>query len=68
MDRILKCILILHIVLVGAPSSACTVFYASQGEAALAGNNEDWMNPLTKVWFEPMEKRKYGRVLSGSSF
>jgi len=56
---------VLQIVLIGTPLFACTVFYAAQGDMVLAGNNEDWMNPLTKVWFEPAEKGEYGRVFFG---
>jgi len=55
----------LQIVFIGTPLFACTVFYASQGDTVLAGNNEDWVNPNTKVWFEPAEKGKYGRVFFG---
>ncbi|MAF12100.1 hypothetical protein CMK11_16775 [Candidatus Poribacteria bacterium] len=31
----------------------CTIFYAFDGDVALAGNNEDSSNPRTKVWFVP---------------
>ncbi|UCE05051.1 MAG: acyl-CoA--6-aminopenicillanic acid acyl-transferase, partial [bacterium] len=53
------------LVLTVTPSFACTVFYASDGEMTLAGNNEDYINPLTKVWFEPAENGKYGSVFFG---
>jgi hypothetical protein len=65
MKRIFRYMIVLQIVLIGTPLFACTVFYAAQGDMVLAGNNEDWMNPLTKVWFEPAEKGKYGRVFFG---
>jgi hypothetical protein len=65
MDNIIRYIVILQTVLVGTPLFACTVFYAAQGDMVLAGNNEDWMNPITKVWFEPAEKGTYGRVFFG---
>ena len=42
--------------------SACTVFYASIGDVVLAGNNEDWKNPNTKIWFVPAKDGKYGGV------
>ena len=29
----------------------CTVFYATDGSVTLAGNNEDWSDPNTKIWF-----------------
>ena len=44
---------------------ACTFFYAANSEMALAGNNEDYINPFTKVWFEPAENGKYGGVYFG---
>ena len=44
---------------------ACTVFYYSDGKTALAGNNEDWKDPFTKIWFIPSEENKYGRVYFG---
>ena len=46
-------------------SSACTVFYASIGDVVLAGNNEDWKNPNTKIWFVPAKDGKYGGVYFG---
>jgi len=65
MNNIIRYIIVLQIILIGTPLFACTVFYAAQGDMILAGNNEDWMNPITKVWFEPAEKGKYGRVFFG---
>jgi hypothetical protein len=56
---------VLYIVLISTPLFACTVFFATQGDMVIAGNNEDWMNPITKVWFEPAEKGKYGRIFFG---
>ena len=47
------------------PAYPCTVFFASDGKLALAGNNEDHANPEGKIWFQPAEKRKYGRVYFG---
>ena len=50
------------------PSSsvyACTGFCISQGDLVLVGNNEDWKNPKTKIWYEPAEEGKYGRVYFG---
>jgi hypothetical protein len=44
---------------------ACTVFYYSDGENILAGNNEDWPEPFTKIWYVPAEEGKYGVVYFG---
>ncbi len=37
--------------------SACTVFYAFDGENALAGDNEDWIDRRTQIWFIPATDR-----------
>jgi penicillin V acylase-like amidase (Ntn superfamily) len=46
-------------------TEACTAFLAVQGDMVLAGNNEDFFNPRTKVWFIPATEGKYGRVYFG---
>ncbi|MFC1714127.1 DUF3471 domain-containing protein [Candidatus Poribacteria bacterium] len=62
MKRCLMIILVAQMFLTGSIVVACTVFYASDGEMVLAGNNEDGSNPNTKVLFLPPEEGKYGRV------
>ncbi len=47
------------------PWPGCTTFYAYDGQNALAGNNEDFINPLTYVWFIPASPGRYGRVYFG---
>lgn len=47
--------------------SPCTMFTISKGGKVLVGNNEDWEEPLTKVWFEPGGEGKFGRVYFGFS-
>jgi hypothetical protein len=50
------------------PSSVpagCTVVYATDGEAAIGGNNEDERNPLTRIWFLPGGVGAYGSVFVG---
>jgi hypothetical protein len=50
----------------GAESQAgCTVVYAADGTSALGGNNEDFRNPLTKIWFIPGEDEAYGSAFVG---
>jgi len=46
-------------------SQSCTIIYASDGNTALAGNNEDWSRPYGDIWFLPAEKGKFGRVYFG---
>jgi hypothetical protein len=47
------------------PGQGCTVFYTASGDLALAGNNEDSFNPLTRAWFIPASDGRYGRVYFG---
>jgi hypothetical protein len=47
------------------PNQGCTVVYATDGELMLGGNNEDYLNPLTQVWFIPGEAGSFGRVYFG---
>ena len=50
------------------PSSydaGCTVIYGVDGENVLGGNNEDFVNPNTRIWFLPPEDGKFGRALVG---
>jgi len=47
------------------PEQACTVLFMTDSESSFGGNNEDYMNPLTKVWFIPGENGDYGRVYFG---
>jgi len=46
-------------------SNACTIFKMSKDGRVLVGNNEDWSDPDTKVWFLPTEQGKFGRVYFG---
>jgi penicillin V acylase-like amidase (Ntn superfamily) len=46
-------------------TEACTAFLATHGDMVLAGNNEDFFNPRTKVWFIPAAEGKFGRVYFG---
>jgi hypothetical protein len=49
-----------------APHGAgCTVVYVADGGTALGGNNEDFTNSLTKIWFIPGEDGAYGSVFVG---
>ncbi len=45
----------------------CLIFKIAHGNCVLAGNNEDVDNPLSKIWFEPPEERKYGITYFGYS-
>jgi hypothetical protein len=47
------------------PLCACTIFKATKDGFTLVGNNEDWNDPDTKVWFLMPEEGVYGRVYFG---
>lgn len=44
---------------------ACTAFVVSNDEIILVGNNEDYTNPSTKIWFVPSREERYGCVFFG---
>ena len=46
-------------------TSACTIFYVYKDGVILAGSNEDWKDPYTKMWFYPAEGDKQGWVKFG---
>ena len=46
-------------------TSACTIFTVSSGDKVLFGNNEDWSNPNTYIWFELPKEGKFGGVFVG---
>jgi tetratricopeptide (TPR) repeat protein len=44
---------------------SCTAFLASHRDVVLAGNNEDYINPQTRVRFVPSEDGRLGRIYFG---
>ncbi len=46
-------------------AEGCTIVMVAKGKIVLAGNNEDWINPNTKIWFIPASNGEYGRVCVG---
>jgi uncharacterized protein (TIGR03435 family) len=54
------------VVLIGHTDAlACTAFCAEGAGQVLVGNNEDWNNPHTKIWFVPAKPGSFGRVYVG---
>lgn len=45
--------------------ASCTVFTASIGDTVLFGNNEDWNDKSTYIWFVPASEIQYGGVYVG---
>ena len=57
--------LALFLLVLNNPTSACTGITASKGDTVLFGNNEDWNDPHTYVWYVPSEEGKYGGMYFG---
>jgi len=45
--------------------AGCTVIYGVDDDHALGGNNEDYSDPNTRIWFFPPEEGKFGLALVG---
>jgi len=58
------CINIL-ILLFSIESFSCTIFYLTNDTIILAGNNEDWKDPFSKMWFYPPANNKHGWIKFG---
>ncbi|MFK7774153.1 MAG: nuclear transport factor 2 family protein [Saprospiraceae bacterium] len=39
---------------------ACSMYKITHDEKTIVGNNEDWHNPNTQIWFTPKGNEKYG--------
>jgi hypothetical protein len=63
--KIILALVIIVIFGVSLPLYPCTVFYATDGNTMLGGNNEDWSDSNTKIWFFPPEGGKHGWVKFG---
>lgn len=44
---------------------ACSGFYIKRGDRIFAGNNEDFINPKTKMWVVPSKNGNYGKIFFG---
>lgn len=58
-------IALLTLFLFAGCSFACTMVMVAKGDVILAGNNEDWKNINTRMWFVPAAGDEYGRVCFG---
>lgn len=58
--------LVILMVSVHGRISACTIFVVKTESKVLVGNNEDyWYSVNAEMWFEPAERKSFGRVLFG---
>jgi tetratricopeptide (TPR) repeat protein len=65
MKRLSYLLIIILFIAVADSSEGCTIVMVAKGKIVLAGNNEDWKNPKTKIWFIPASDGEYGRVCVG---
>jgi len=48
-----------------APAVGCTIFVLTDGKRTMFFNNEDYSNPVTRIWFLPATKKFYGTAYVG---
>lgn len=65
MKRLSLCLIFVLCLFAIDTAYSCTIVMAAKDGKVLAGNNEDWKNHNTKVWFIPASKGKYGRICLG---
>ncbi len=65
MKKIISIILVGIIFSISPIAISCTVFHASNESMALGGNNEDWSDPDTYIYFIPATDTAYGMVIVG---
>jgi hypothetical protein len=56
---------LLSVLFTGIQLYSCTIFYVVKDNKILAGNNEDWEDPYSKMWFYPSENNKHGWIKFG---
>lgn len=52
-------------IFMAVPASTCTIFVLADGRRVLFYNNEDWLNPKTRIWFVPAGEGHYGCAYVG---
>jgi penicillin V acylase-like amidase (Ntn superfamily) len=58
-------VILLSVLFSGIQLFSCTIFYVVKGDTVFAGNNEDWENPDSKMWFYLPENNKHGWIKFG---
>jgi tetratricopeptide (TPR) repeat protein len=58
-------VLVLSIIFSFEHVSACSMFKITEGGKTIVGNNEDYWNPNTRIWFEQGEDSKFGAMYVG---
>ncbi len=65
MPRFLPIVIVMIALFATQLASACTGIVVSDRDQVLVGNNEDWFNMRTKIWFTQPAVGRYGGVYFG---
>ena len=65
MKNILKAFLVIIIALTIENAYSCSMFKITIKGKTMVGNNEDYWNPNTRLWFEKEKDHKYGVAYVG---
>ena len=57
--------MLLFMLSVSMPSPACTIFFIKSDKYIFGGNNEDWEDPYSKIWFYPSTDDAHGWIKFG---
>ena len=60
-----KFLLLLFALLICISSDACTVYKITKNGKTFVGNNEDYWNANTRIWYEKGKNGKYGSAYGG---
>ena len=63
--KLVMCVLSAFLATSSSEAWACTAFTATCGSTTLVGNNEDFNNPRTRIWFVPGSAKELGRLYVG---
>ena len=56
---------LIYVLLTSIQVYSCTIFYVVKDNKIFAGNNEDWKDNDSKMWFYPPENNKHGWIKFG---
>lgn len=58
-------LILIFFALISVPIHACTIFVLTDANRTLFCNNEDYSNPVTRIWFIPSGDGFYGCTYIG---
>lgn len=57
--------ILIFVLFIPAEIFACSMFKITKDGKTIVGNNEDWWNPITQIWFEPKQNNNFGYMAVG---